>query len=137
MESNGADESVGTMDEPLPGLGPLETAVLDLLWADEEPMSVRTVVDSLPDRTPAYTTISTVLENLRRKGWVERDRVGRLWFYRPLRDRPTYAAERMSGVLADSGDPRATLLRFVDDMPADQVEVLRDLLSDVPREEEP
>lgn len=129
-------ESVGTMDESLPGLGPLETAVLDVMWGAGEPMSVRSVVDSLPGRTPAYTTISTVLENLRRKEWVERDRVGRLWFYRPVRDRPTYAAQRMSGVLAESGDPRATLLRFVDDMPPDQVEVLRDLLSDVPREEE-
>lgn len=119
------------------GLGPLEAAVLDLLWdAGDGEMSVRQVVDALPGRTPAYTTISTVLENLRRKGWVDRWRTGRVWFYRPLRDRAGYAARRMHGALTDSGDPRATLLRFVDEMSPEDVDVLRSLLAEAPREDE-
>ncbi|HLU98181.1 MAG TPA: BlaI/MecI/CopY family transcriptional regulator, partial [Thermobifida alba] len=85
---------------------------------------------------PAYTTVSTVLENLRRKGWVDREQVGRLWFYRPLRDRAAHAASIMSGALADSGDPHAALLRFVDEMSAEDVDVLRALLAGIPREEE-
>ncbi|WP_017558575.1 BlaI/MecI/CopY family transcriptional regulator [Nocardiopsis baichengensis] len=118
------------------GLGPLEAAVLDLLWDTDEEMSVRQAVEALPGRTPAYTTISTVLENLRRKGWVDRRRTGRVWFYRPLRDRSVYAARRMHGALTDSGDPRTTLLRFVDEMSPEDVDVLRSLLADVPREED-
>ncbi|GAA1071488.1 BlaI/MecI/CopY family transcriptional regulator [Nocardiopsis composta] len=122
------------MEETGPGLGPLEAAVLDVLWDAGEEVSVRRVVDALPGRTPAYTTISTVLENLRRKGWVDRRRTGRVWFYRPLRDRASYAARRMHGALTDSGDSRAALLRFVDEMSPEEVDVLRSLLADVPRE---
>lgn len=125
------------MNEARPGLGSLESAVLDVLWSSSADMSVRQVVEALSDRGPAYTTVSTVLENLRRKQWVEREQLGRLWFYRPLRDRAAYAAQRMHGALTDSDDPRATLLRFVDDMASDDVDMLRSLLADVPREDEP
>lgn len=124
------------MSELRPGLGPLESAVLDVLWKTGTRMSVREVVEGLEDRRPAYTTVSTVLENLRRKGWVDREQVGRLWFYRPLRDRAAHAASIMSGALADSGDPHAALLRFVDEMSAEDVDVLRALLAGIPREEE-
>ncbi|GAA3724867.1 BlaI/MecI/CopY family transcriptional regulator [Spinactinospora alkalitolerans] len=110
--------------------------MLDALWASGTPMSVREVIRSLGERRPAYTTISTVLENLRRKGWVDREQIGRLWFYRPIRDRASHAAQRMHGALTDSGNPHATLLRFVDDMAPEDVDVLRGLLADVPRDGE-
>lgn len=126
------------MSEPRTGLGPLESTVLDALWASDDPMSVRDVIGSLEDsleRKPAYTTIATVLENLRRKGWVDREQIGRLWFYRPLHDRAAYAAQRMHGALTDSGNPHAALLRFVDDMSPADIDVLRGLLADVPRDD--
>lgn len=123
------------MEEARPGLGPLESAVLDALWKTGGRMSVRQVVEALEDRDPAYTTISTVLENLRRKGWVDRERIGRLWFYHPLRDRASHAARIMHGALTGSGSPRATLLRFVGDMAPEDIDVLRALLADTPREE--
>lgn len=117
------------------GLGPLEAAVLELLWDAAAPMSVREVVDALSDREPAYTTIATVLENLRRKERVERDRIGRLWYYRAVSNRATHAAQVMHGALSASDDARGTLLRFVDDMAPEEVDVLRRLLSNVPRDE--
>lgn len=122
------------MDEASVGLGPLESAVLDSLWAADTALSVRGVILALEGRRPAYTTISTVLENLRRKGWVDREQTGRLWFYRPLRDRAAYAARRMHGALTDSGNPRAALLRFVDEMAPEDVDVLRGLIADLPRD---
>lgn len=125
------------MDNAQPGLGPLESTVLDILWDSGDAMSVRDVVEALEDRKPAYTTISTVLENLRRKGWVARERIGRLWFYRPSRDRASHAAGLMHGALTDSDDAHATLLRFVDGMNREDVDVLRALLTDVPRDESP
>ena len=125
------------MSGSAPGLGPLEAEVVEALWAEGSPMSVREVVEALPARDPAYTTIATVLENLRRKGWVERERIGRLWFYRPLRDRASHAADRMHGALDDSGDSHTALLRFVDRMDPDDLDVLRHLLSDIPRREDP
>ena len=125
------------MSSSLPGLGPLESEVVEALWSEEAPMSVRGVVAGLHTREPAYTTIATVLENLRRKEWVERERVGRLWFYRPLRDRASHAADLMHGALGDSGDPPTVLLRFVDRMDPNDLDVLRDLLADIPRREDP
>ena len=119
----------------LTGLGSLESEVMEALWASPSPMSVRQVLDSLPREGIAYTTISTVLENLRRKGWVRRERLGRLWFYQPLSDRPTHAAERMRDALEDGRDAGATLLRFVDGMSPDEVRTLRALLAEHPEEE--
>ncbi|MET9713549.1 BlaI/MecI/CopY family transcriptional regulator [Nocardiopsis alba] len=121
---------------PIPGLGSLESEVMSALWRSRGQLSVREVIESLTGRDPAYTTISTVLENLRRKGWVERERVGRLWFYRPLRDRNSLAADRMRGALDDSGDSREALLLFVDRMDPNDLDVLRELLADVPRDED-
>lgn len=117
------------------GLGPLEAAVLDVLWDATAPMSVRQVVDTLDDREPAYTTIATVLENLRRKERVERERVGRLWYYRAMSNRAAHAAQIMHGALSASDDAHDTLLRFVGEMAPEDVDVLRGLLSDVPRDE--
>lgn len=109
---------------------------MEVLWEAGRPLSVREVVEALAEREPAYTTISTVLENLRRKDWVDRERTGRLWFYRVLRDRASHAADRMHGALDDSGDPQVALLRFVDRMDPDKLDVLRELLADVPRHED-
>lgn len=125
------------MSNTVPGLGALESAVMEVLWTAGRPTSVREVVEGLTDREPAYTTISTVLENLRRKDWVERERIGRLWFYRALRDRASHAADRMQGALDDSGDPQVALLRFVDRMDPRNLDVLRELLADIPRQEDP
>ncbi|MBQ1081035.1 MULTISPECIES: BlaI/MecI/CopY family transcriptional regulator [unclassified Nocardiopsis] len=125
------------MSNTVPGLGSLESAVMAVLWAAGRPLSVREVVDGLAEREPAYTTISTVLENLRRKEWVDRERTGRLWFYRALRDRASHAADRMHGALDDSGDSQVALLRFVDRMDPRDLDLLRDLLADIPRQEEP
>ncbi len=110
---------------------------MEVLWATGGPTSVREVVEALGDREPAYTTISTVLENLRRKDWVERERTGRLWFYRALNDRASHAADRMRGALDDSGDPRAALVRFVERMDPANLDLLREILAGIPRPEEP
>lgn len=117
------------------GLGPLEAAVMEVLWSAPEPLPVRGVMEGLTDHRVAYTTTSTVLENLRRKEWVDRERVGRLWFYRPLRDRSTHAAELMNAALNGSRDSESTLLRFVDSMQPEDVRALRALLSALPNEE--
>lgn len=137
LRTNRPDEPDMTGAARRTGLGPLEAAVLEVLWDATAPMSVRQVVDALGDRDPAYTTIATVLENLRRKQRVERDRVGRLWYYRAVSNRAAHAAEVMHGALSASDDAHDTLLRFVDEMAPEEVDVLRNLLSDVPRDESP
>lgn len=66
-------------------LGELEQAVMQILWASPEAMSVREVHARLaPDRDLAYTTVMTVLDRLTKKGIVRRNLDGRAWHYRPV-----------------------------------------------------
>lgn len=107
-------------------LGQLEAAVMECLWAGEEPMSVRDVLERLnQDRDLAYTTVMTVLDNLFRKDMVHRDKVGRAWAYVPAASRSKYTAELMGQVLAGSPDRGSALLRFVEQLPAAEVAELR------------
>src|ERR1051326_7193900 len=60
--------------------GELEAVIMERLWEWGRPALVREVVDDLArDRSIAYTTVMTVMENLHRKGWLRRQRDGRAW----------------------------------------------------------
>lgn len=98
---------------PLPGLGELEAAIMDVVWRAEGPVRVRDVLDGLePSRQPAYTTVMTVMDNLYRKGWLSRELDGRAYSYLATRSRIQAATDAMRELLADSGDPTAALLHF-------------------------
>jgi predicted transcriptional regulator len=94
--------------------GELEAAIMSRLWEFGRPGTVREVVDGLrPDRPPAYTTVMTVMENLYRKGWLQRERDGRAWRYTPTRSRSGYTATLMQEALDTSPDRRTALAHFV------------------------
>lgn len=64
-----------------PALGPLESEVLDVLWASGEG-SVRDVLGQL-QRPLAYTTVMTTLDRLYKKGLLERRMNDRTFRYAP------------------------------------------------------
>lgn len=111
---------------PVPRLGELEQQVMDLLW-ESSPRSVRDVMDALP-KSPAYTTIATVMQNLRTKDMVDTEREGRFVFYLPQFTREEYVARLMHEALDGSHDKAASILHFVQEMPADGLKMLRDYL---------
>jgi predicted transcriptional regulator len=97
--------------------GDLEATVMDLLWDAERPLLVRDLVEQMrPDRSPAYTTVMTVMDNLHRKGWLRRSRDGRAWRYEPVLGRQAYTAQLMHEALAVSDDRAAVLARFVEEI---------------------
>lgn len=111
------------------GFGDLEAVVMDHMWRLESPATVRKVLDELPTARPlAYTTVLTVMDNLHSKGFLARERDGRAFLYWPTRTRAEHAAELMSEALADSGNPTDALMRFVEQMPAEEVTRLRSML---------
>jgi predicted transcriptional regulator len=113
--------------------GDLEATVMDLLWSAERPLLVRDVVELMrPDRTPAYTTIMTVLDNLHRKGWLQRDRDGRAWRYEPVLSRQSYTAQLMHEALAVSDDRAGVLARFVEEIDPDDAAALAAALLESP-----
>ena len=111
-------------------LGQLEAAVMERLWAWDRPVAVRDVLEDLQrERTLAYTTVMTVMDNLHRKGMVLREKSGRAYLYRPTRSRATHTAELMEAALSATGDRSTALLRFVEKLPPEEVDDLRGLLN--------
>ncbi|EFL33905.1 conserved hypothetical protein [Streptomyces viridochromogenes DSM 40736] len=54
-------------------MGELEDAVMSRVWKWNRPVTVREVLEDLQkERSIAYTTVMTVLDNLHQKGWVRR-----------------------------------------------------------------
>lgn len=109
--------------------GELEAVVMDRLWSRDAPATVRQVLEDLSrDRQLAYTTIMTVMDNLHRKGFLDREMDGRAYRYRPAKQRDEYTAELMREVLDSSGDRTATLVRFVESMSSSEARRLRAML---------
>ncbi|MEJ2858641.1 MULTISPECIES: BlaI/MecI/CopY family transcriptional regulator [unclassified Saccharothrix] len=107
------------------GLGELESAVMDVLWsASGTTMKVRDVLERL-DRPLAYTTVMTVLDNLHRKGWVQRELDGKAYRYEPAVGRAEAAANAVREVLSTSGDPEGVLLHFARSASERETELLR------------
>ncbi|GAA1297200.1 BlaI/MecI/CopY family transcriptional regulator [Pseudonocardia xinjiangensis] len=116
------------------GLGELEAAVMDVLWSSPEPPHrVRDVLEELtPQRKLAYTTVMTVLDNLHRKGWVQREMDGRAYRYRPSATREEVTARALRDLLDASGDVETVLLHFARSVSERESAVLRDALGEPP-----
>jgi predicted transcriptional regulator len=80
-------------------LGPLETRLLELLWARRRPATVRHIRRAMPEL--AYTTIMTTLDRLYRKGLLLRDKDGRAFAYAARYTRAELLSELISGHVAD------------------------------------
>lgn len=108
--------------------GELGRAVMDVLWDAGRPCTAKEVLDALPDRGLAYTTVITVLERLARKGTAHRERVGRSWHYTPAAGRESYVSSLMMDVLAQAGDRDAVLAHFARSVSEPEAEILREAL---------
>lgn len=108
------------------GLGELEAAVMDVLWEAGEPQSVRAVLGRLNEtRDLAYTTVMTVLTNLHRKGWVDRELHDRAYLYRARRTRDQAISDALRAVLDASGDPESALLHFARGLSTEESDIVR------------
>jgi predicted transcriptional regulator len=111
------------------GLRELETAVMERVWAYDRPVTAREVADALARQPPlAYTTVLTVMNRLVNKGMLAKQRPGRAATFRAVRSREAYTAQLMAAVLGTASDAPAVLLRFADELPADQADALRHAL---------
>lgn len=103
---------------------------MDLLWEAHGPLTIRQVLEAMPEeRTPAYTTVQTVMDRLHRKGILVRESSGRANIYRPVSTRADHAAATMQDALHGAGDAQATLLHFVKRMDNEQARALRSALA--------
>lgn len=67
-------------------LGPLETEILNIVWeigsATVKDIHERILAD--PDRELAYASVTTVLNRLTKKGWLDCCKKGRAFCWQPL-----------------------------------------------------
>ena len=109
--------------------GELEAVIMERLWERGRPALVREILDDLRgDRDLAYTTVMTVMDNLRRKVWLRRERDGRAWRYEPTGSRSGYTAALMNEALETSADRQRALAHFAIQMSPHDAAVLRDAL---------
>ena len=111
------------------GFGDLEAVIMDRVWERGEPVTVRGTVDKLSaERTIAYTTVMSTMDNLHRKGWLDRVREGKAYRYTATASRGEYSARLMQEALAGGGDAEVVLSHFVAQIGSGESEALRSAL---------
>ncbi|MFI0449680.1 BlaI/MecI/CopY family transcriptional regulator [Actinomadura sp. 6N118] len=113
--------------------GDLEAVVMERMWSYGHSANVRDVLEDLQqERTIAYTTVMTVMDNLHKKGWLRRKRVGRAYVYEPVGSREGYTAKLMREALATSDNQTAALVHFLTELSPAEAEALQTALKVVP-----
>ncbi|EGX56101.1 putative BlaI family transcriptional regulator [Streptomyces zinciresistens K42] len=113
--------------------GGLEAEIMRVVWRSAEPVAVQAIVDALGERRRlAYTTVMTVTERLREKGWLTRVRHGRAYRYSAARTADDYTAELMGQALQASSDRPGALMRFAGQLNDDEAAALRAVLNQPP-----
>jgi predicted transcriptional regulator len=111
------------------GFGDLEAVIMHRVWERGEPVTVRELFDELSaERTIAYTTVMSTMDNLHRKGWLDRVREGKAYRYTATASREEYSARLMREALADGGDAEAVLSHFVAQIGNGESQALRSVL---------
>ncbi|ADG98242.1 transcriptional repressor, CopY family [Segniliparus rotundus DSM 44985] len=114
------------------GLGELERAVMEQLWASPSPLTVRQVHENLAaDRDLAYTTVMTVLQRLARKRLVIQRREDRAHRYSPAQPREDLVAALLVDALGqapDSSVRTAALVRFIGQVSPVEARAMREAL---------
>ena len=112
------------------GFGELEAVIMHRVWDHDGPVTVRDLFDELRgERSIAYTTVMSTMDNLHRKGWLDRERDGKAYRYTAVANREEYSARLMREALADGGDTEMVLSHFLAQIDGDESEALQSLLS--------
>lgn len=116
-------------------LGPLEAEILSIIW-DLETATVKEVHDRIltdPNRELAYTSVTTVLNRLVKKGWLACDKQERSFIWRALVSRQQAKAlqsyEQLNQFLAVSNpDVVAAFADSLDQTSVEQLEAIAEKL---------
>jgi len=112
-------------------LGPLETEIIEILWAlgPTSATAVHQHILSDIDRELTYSSVSTVLKRLVKKGWVACNREGRIHIWRVLvsaRDAKILKAHDQLHQFLAVGSPEivAAFADTLDDESLDQLDAI-------------
>jgi predicted transcriptional regulator len=102
--------------QPLPSVGPLENAVLHVLWERGTATADEVRVALAKSRKLKESTVRTLLRRLEEKGFVSHEVDGRTFIYRPEVDPQNVATQAVRGIIDRfcSGSVEALLAGMVD-----------------------
>ena len=89
-----------TNDQEARPLGELEAAVMNIVWQRGEATVEHVRAALEPDRSPAYTTVMTVMTRLASKGVLERHKEGRAYVYRPAAAQDEVAGSMLAALVS-------------------------------------
>ena len=124
-------------------LGPLESEILAIVWKLKV-VTVKKVHDEIlkdPDRELAYTSVTTILQRLTRKGWLKCSKKDKAFSWRAKVSREQaqalYSYEKLNGFLAVSNpDVVASFADSLDTASLEQIEAIAERLNDIRRRRE-
>ena len=109
--------------------GELESLVLAALWDSPGGLTGNEIRDTFADPKPAVTTILTVLDRLRDKGVITRDKTdGRGFRYSAVTARHDTIVNSMVKTLTESTDRTLALLHFAGNLTESDRAILRQAL---------
>jgi predicted transcriptional regulator len=116
------------------GFGELEAVVMDRIWNRDGTTTVREIFDELAaERTIAYTTVMSTMDNLHTKGWLARERDGKAYRYWPTLTREQHSAQLMREVLDAGGRSELVLSHFLEQISPEESARLRAALQRLAR----
>ncbi|KQH76277.1 CopY family transcriptional regulator [Mycobacterium gordonae] len=104
---------------------------MDRVWSRDPapPTTVREVFDGLAaERTIAYTTVMSTMDNLHSKGWLRRERDGKAYRYWPTLSREQHSARLMREAFDGGGYPDLVLHHFIEQIGPEESARLRAVL---------
>ena len=79
-------------------LTPAELEIMQIIW-ERGGTFVNDILAVVPEPKPAYTTVSTIVRILEKKGYLAHNSFGKSHEYYPLVDRDSYTSTFMTSVL--------------------------------------
>jgi predicted transcriptional regulator len=109
--------------------GELEASIMNVLWDSARALTAKEVQGAFPEKTPAITTVITVLERMRAKGLVARSSEGgRSHVFAPTRSRLDEINAAMTSAYQSADDHGAALLLFAGSLSDEDRAFLRNAL---------
>ena len=107
-----------------------EEQVMQYLWELEKGF-LKDIVNKFPDPMPAYTTVSTVIRVLVKKGFVGYTAYGKTHEYHPLLTKKNYFRSRLKPIISNyfAGSPATFASYFAhDQLNLSELEEIRQLI---------
>lgn len=108
-----------------------EEQIMHVMWKIGKGF-VNDIIEHLPDPRPAYTTVSTIIRILEKKGFVSYTAYGKTHEYYPLMSKGQYARSRIKNLLGNyfgnSVPSLASFLTQEENLSMEELEEIRNLM---------